>query len=73
MLEKATQRLASMFDMQQADIAEEERVYVFSAVEHVPKAAGRVDAALNIPAQVSSMNCMVVTAWRGTSCMVPVH
>ena len=62
MLEKATQRLASMFDMQQVDTAMEEQVYVFSAVENVPMAAGRVCAVPNISAQVRTMNCMVVSA-----------
>lgn len=65
MLEKATQRLAAMFDIKQVDTAKEEQLYVFSAVEHAPKAAGRMGAVLNISAQVRTMNCMVVSVWRG--------
>ena len=64
MLEKATQRLASMFDMKQVDTAMEEQVYVFSAVENVPMAVGRVGAVPNISAQVRTMNCMGVSACR---------
>ena len=73
MLEKATQRLASMFDMKQVDTAKEEELYVFSAVEHVPQAAGHVGAGVKSSAQVRSTNCMSVSAWREDTCMMPVH
>ena len=42
-----------MFDKKQVDTSKEEQLYMFSAVEHVPKAAGRVGVALNNSAQVS--------------------
>ena len=74
MLEKATQRLASMYGMTQVDTAKEEQLYVFSAVKHVPKAAARVGVALNSSVQVrSTTNCMIGSAQQESTCMALVH